>query len=167
MEKHEQLNKTVGIALLFTTITSIFSLLNRLAALIVTSRDSVGNYFKSNILWFAVVAAIISILAAYYKKSNEKGFLYILQNEDIRITTGVLISIQGLISLAGTLPAHINTLQFLLKTMNIPMNVTNGRTITTMVVSVILIICQVLLGVYLARFFKSKVNATSGLNNED
>lgn len=162
MEKHGQVNTILWIALLFTIITSIFSLPNRLSVLIVTNAgNGLSKFITTNILWIIVVVAIIVVLIVNIKKSEQTSFLMILQNGSIRVGTGILVALQGLINLSSTLPTYIMSIQQLYK---IPQSVDANMkkvimiTVIIDVISVVMILCQTFLGFYLANCYKKKIN---------
>jgi hypothetical protein len=164
MERHEQINTVLGSALLFTVITSIGSLPSRLSTLILTNGRLIGgpnSFVNNNILWIIVVAIIIILLIAYIKKSNETSCLHVLQNENIRLTTGVLVAIDGLVNLSSLLPTYIIIIQSLLK---IPhyvgdgMEVLSSKIITVDVITVAIILLQIFFGIYLVKCYKKKIN---------
>lgn len=164
MERHEQINTVLGSALLFTVITSIGSLPSRLSTLILTNGRLIGgpnSFVKSNILWIIVVAIIIILLIAYIKKSNETNCLHVLQNENILLTTGVLVAIDGLINLSSLLPTYITIIQSLLK---IPHYVGSGmetlssKIIMVDIITVAIILLQIFLGIYLVKCNRKKID---------
>lgn len=162
MEKHVQVNTILWIALLFTIITSIFSLPNRLSVLIVTNvGNGLSKFITTNVLWIIVVMAIIVVLIVNIKKSEQTSFVTILQNENIRIGTGILVALQGLINLSSTLPTYIISIQSLYK---IPQSVGANmekiimRTLIVDIISVAIILCQIFFGVYLAKCYKKKID---------
>lgn len=165
MEKHEQINTVLGIALLFTIITSIFSLPKSFITLILLTNGGLKNainiFIQNNILFIIVMVLIIISLIVYIKKSNEIGYLVILRNENVRLITGVLVALQGVMELSSLLPTYIMTIQPLLKMPHSPgdnIEVLSRRIITVDVVSVAIILCQVFVGVYLAKYYKKKIN---------
>lgn len=164
MEEHEQIKNVLGTALMFTIITSVFSLLNKLSTLILTNgglKKGVNIFIENNILWIIVAAAIILLLIIYIKKLNQVSYLDILQNENIHLSTGVLVALQGLINLSSLLPIYIMSIQTSLK---IPyfagksIEEMGRKTIIVDVISAAIIFCQILFGIYLAKYYKKKIN---------
>jgi hypothetical protein len=160
MEKHGHVNAILWIALLFTVITSVVSLINRLSVLILSHGEIVlSNFIKMNILWIIVVVAIIITLVLNIKNSEQPGFLDILQNENIRITTGILVALQGLISLSNALPNYIMSIQTLYRYKlppSVDLEILIRKPIIIDVISLVIILCQISLGVYLAKCYKKR-----------
>lgn len=159
MEKNEQINTVLGSALLFTIITSTFSLPNKLSTLILT-KSGFNTFINRDCLWLMVVLVIIIGLIMYIKKSNQKG-LAILQNENIRLTTGVLVALQGLIELSSSLPMYIGSIQASLQiphSVGKDIEVMSSKTILIDIISVVVIICQILYGVYFTKYYKKRTS---------
>lgn len=146
MEKREQVDTAIGTALLFIAFTSIFSMLNKLVATLLIGGE-IGFFIKLNILWLLVVAAIIVALIGYINKSNEKGYLDILQNENICIITGVLVALEGLVNLSSALPSYIMSIQMA----STVADSSSGKVVAADVICIIIYLCQILFGSYLAR----------------
>ncbi|MFL0245551.1 hypothetical protein [Candidatus Clostridium stratigraminis] len=164
MDRHEQMNTVLGSALLFTVITSICSLPSRLSTLILTNGRLIGgpnSFVENNILWIVVVAIIIFLLIVYIKRSNETRCLRLLQNENIRLTTGILVAIDGLINLSSLLPTYIMIIQSLLKIPHYAgggMEALSSKIITVDIITVAIILLQIFFGIYLVKCNKKKLN---------
>ncbi|ERI93406.1 hypothetical protein HMPREF1982_01830 [Clostridiales bacterium oral taxon 876 str. F0540] len=162
MEKHEQINIVLGSALLFTIITSICSLPSRLSTVILTSGGLIGginSFIKNNILWLIVVVIIILLLIVYIKKSNDTSYLHLLQNENIRLTTGVLVIIDGLVNLSSILPIYFTTIQSSYKVSHYVsdgMQALTTKILTIDIITVVIILFQICLGISLVKSYKKR-----------
>ena len=101
-----------GIALLFTIVTSIFSLLADLAFIGVVYPQSNSWYIASYFSWIIVVVAILIYLLKRNKRLDQ-SIKYILSNQFIKRGTGVLLIIHGLMAFSGLLPGEISGIQSL------------------------------------------------------
>jgi len=165
MEKREQVNIAIGIALLFAIITSIFSIIKSFITWTFLPnggfKNGVNVFIRYNILYIIVVILIICLLIVYIKKTNQKGNIDVLENENTRLITGILVSLQGIMDLSSVLPIYFKTLPPLLKfpqSAEKSIEVLSRRIIIVDVISVALILCQIFVGVYLAKCYKKKIN---------
>jgi hypothetical protein len=151
--KKKAANTTLWIALLFTVITSIFSLLTRISTIILNSLGVKGQIpLANNTLWIIVVAMIIALLTLKVKKSNQTGHLDMLEKENICLATGILVAVQGLIGLLSSLPGYVLLLLTFSKTPG--MGELIRMTTIRASISVVIILFQIFLGVYLAKYYK-------------
>lgn len=163
MEKHEEVKNILGITLLYTIVTGILSFLSRLNVFL--TRDNFGKvanlFLRRNGLWIIVVAGIIIILSVYTKKLNQKFFSDILQNRSIRLIAGVLIALEGLINLSSLLPICIMSVRSSIQVsqqLGESMEGIITKTILSNVISVVVILFQILVGIYLVKFYKKKTD---------
>ncbi len=164
METHESYATAIGIALLYTIFTSLFSLLNRLTLFMVPQSGFISTlnlFFLKNALWIIVVAAIIILLSSYLKKMNLNFNDHIIKNNKICLISGTLIAIEGLINLSSLLPAYISSSKLSIQTSQL---VTGAMTnspakyiVISNIISIFIILLQIITGIYLARFYKGKV----------
>ncbi|QAT39684.1 hypothetical protein [Clostridium sp. JN-9] len=164
METHEGYTTAIGIALLYTIFTSLFSLLNRLTLFIIPQGGFISTlnlFFQKNALWIIVVAAIIILLNSYLKKMNIDFNDYIIKNNKICLISGTLIAIEGLINLSSLLPAYISSSKLSIQTSQLVTgNMTNSPAkyiVISNIISIFIILLQIITGIYLARFHKGKV----------
>ena len=164
MEQHNEIKTALGIALLFTIITSIFALPNKLSALQITNDGfitSIDRFININLLWIIVVAIIIILLIIYFKKTNQNIHLEVFQNQHVCLVTGVLVSLQGLVTFAGVFPTYIMSIQTAFKMTNLDGNsiaiAMVRNTIIIDIVSMIAIICQIIFGVYLVMHNRKNI----------
>lgn len=162
MEKYGQVNTILGSALLFTVIISIFSLPNRFFVYIITSGDlksGLNLFIRHNALWIIATVGIILILIRYINKSDQVSCTKLLKDESIRLITGIFVIIEGLINLSQALPTYIMSIQMVLKSANLMGNDMNSmvtKVIALNVISIVIVLCQILLGVYLVGFLKKR-----------
>lgn len=159
MEKHGEFKTILGIALLYTIITSILSFISRLSAIIIDKRFNL--FLQENALFIVVTAVIIIILFTYLKKLNQGTPFNIMNDSTVRVTAGMLVAIDGIITLSRALPNIIMSIKS-----NIQVSQTSGEygqmiltkaSIVT-VISIVIILFQILFGIYLAKFYKSKMS---------
>lgn len=161
MEKHEEVKTILGIALLYTIITSMLSLLSRLTIFITQDgfKNATNLFLQRNALWIIVVAGIIIILRMYTKKLNQKFYSDILQNRIIRLITGALIIFEGLINLSSLLPICIMSVKLSIQVsqqVGTSMEEIITKSITSNIISVVIILAQILVGIYLIKFYEKK-----------
>lgn len=159
MEKQEKIKTILGIALLYTIITSIFSFINRLSAIIIDKRYNL--FLQENALFIVVAAVIIIILFMYLKKLNKGAPFSIIGDSTVRVTAGILVAIDGIITLSMALTNIIMSIKN-----NIQVSQASGEygqiiftkaSIVT-VISIVTVLFQILVGIYLAKFYKSKTS---------
>lgn len=161
MEKNEEIKTILGIALLYSTITGILSLLNRLAIFILQGSygDTIKFFIQKNALWFIVVIGTIFILSLYIRKLTPKFLPYIIQDKVICLVTGILVIIEGLINFSIILPIFIISMQTSIQTLNIMGESINGlisKTIISNGIPLFFYILQMVLGIYIIKFYKGK-----------
>jgi len=166
----EQVEITIlGIALIYTVITSIFSLLHKVNTLLIGTHEvlniRIHLFFKRNTLWIIVVAAIIIILSIYVKKSNQKVSTLIAENPMIGMVVGVLVVLKGISDLACSLPINIISIESVfeaIRHIDVFLDGTKERMILQAVVtnafSIVIIISQTILGVFLFKVYKKRMN---------
>ena len=165
MEKQEKIKTILGIALLYTIITSIFSFINRWLTEIMLSKNSfnikINSFLQENFLWIIVTAAIIIILNMYIKKLNQGESFSIIGDSTVRAAAGILVAIDGIITLSSTFPIKIMSIHSAIKSL-----VFMGQSWQSMfikylieiIISIVLILLQILVGIYLAKFYKRKTS---------
>lgn len=162
MNEHKEIKTSLEIALLFIIITSIFSLPSKLSTLILNNggfKNGIHIFIRHNILWIIVVSITIILLKTYIKKSNKTGYLNLLQNKNVSLTTGILVALQGLINLSNLLPTYIMSIQSSFQLPNSfqsNIKLIREKIIIIDVISIAMILCQIFFGVYLAKYHKRK-----------
>ncbi|WP_027626451.1 hypothetical protein [Clostridium lundense] len=162
MNEHKEIKTSLEIALLFIIITSIFSLPSKLSTLILNNvgfKNGINIFIRHNILWIIVVSITIILLKTYIKESNKTGYLNLLENKNVSLTTGILVALQGLINLSNLLPAYIMSIQSSLQLPNSfqsNIKLMREKIIIIDVISIAMILCQIFFGVYLAKYHKRK-----------
>lgn len=165
MEHNENFKTTVvGVSLLFIVFTSAFSLVSRLVAPIVMKGMMAYNlqsFLFKNILWIIIAAAIIITLTSYAKKLEIQSYSDLVKDTLIRKTAGLLIIIGGLIDLSNLIPSCISSIISSTQVSHLMRGNTNGitaRIITSDIISIIIILCQVFLGFWLIKLYKEKAS---------
>ena len=139
----------LGVAYLHTIITFTFSLADELSQSII-SHASLNEYF---LLRFVPLAVILLVLYGLNKKRNQST-ISIFNDNTARKTTGVLIIVDGLISISIIINTVINIV-WLRNFLGGSVNHT-AQSITQNIVRSIIFICQILLGLYLLKYYKTK-----------
>ena len=163
MEKHEHLKIASGTALLFVTVISIFSFLTKLITSMIFSEDiysALSLFLKDIPFWLIVTAITIFLLITYLKKYNLNNVQALITNETIRLTSGLLITLEGIINLSNLIPIYYVNIKSYNQTKQLANSaaielfrkplISNGITI-------FFILCQVLTGIYLLKFYKNKI----------
>lgn len=162
MEHNEKLKITVSVSILFIVFTSAFSLASRLVAPIVMKGMMAYNlqsFLFKNIIWIIIAAAIIIILTSYAKKLGIQSYSDLIKDTLIRKTAGLLIIIEGLIDLSNLIPTCISSIISSTQASHLMRGNANGitaRIITSDIISIIIILCQVFLGIWLIKLYKEK-----------
>ena len=151
--------KTVlGIALLFTLVTGVFFLLTQLPnILFYLDNSQVKELFDFTLIW--IILAVCMTLTLYIL--NRKQGLSLkdaFQNNIIRKTTGILTITNGLLHLPTVITVLISDLQWLEED-NYEFDKLCITPIVAYSVILLVIICQILFGLYLLRCHKQ--NASS------
>jgi len=92
----------------------------------------------------------------YIKKINS-----IIGNSIIRVTAGVLITLEGIISLSSLLPFNLMSTKSVIQASQVigqNRQVILTKVVISNVISVVIILCQILIGVYLVKFYKNKAS---------
>jgi hypothetical protein len=161
MVQKEQINLSLGVALLFTAVTGIFTLFTKLVSFALL-HNGVGAYLRINLLWVIVVIVIVAVLTSQLKKLNQKNYFHALKNETITITAGILIVLQGLLALANTLPSYIMSIQTSLQVSHSIANSIsniNRNVIAVDIISIVITLLQILYGIYMAKSKKIVISA--------
>ena len=162
---HEEIRKTViGIALLYNSITGFLSLISKMLVFIVQGNYKITlfPFLQRNTFWVIVVLGIIIILSIYTNKLGQKYF-DILQNKFICLITGILVTIQGLISFSSDVPISIISIQTTVNAYNrallhsrinlekFPLTIILANTIP-----IVIILFQIFSGVYFVKINSKK-----------
>lgn len=169
MKEKEEIKTILGIALVYTVITSIFSLLHKLNTLLIGSHEvlniRIHLFLKRNTLWIIVIAAIITILSIYIEKSNQKVSILMAENPMIGIAVGVLLVLKGISDLASSLPVNIISIESVfeaIRHIDVFLDGTKERMILQAVVSntfsILIILSQTILGIFLIKVYKKRMN---------
>ena len=159
MEKDSKI--ILGISFLFTTIICVFSLLGKLTIIFSSNNLLEGLYVFCNrsSLWIVIVLGIIAVLYRLNHKQSQDVFT-MLRDTTIRKTSSVLVIIDGLINLSGFLPVILSIKSSLeILKGNSSNNIGNlNKIIVIDFISLAIVICQILFGIYLLKYYESKKN---------
>ncbi|GEM_PF-2943933 len=117
MNLGKEINQATKTTLVFAVITGIFTLLQKLSALVLIGESnasfkvSMEHFVKVNLLWFIAVVLIILGLYIFIKKTDGIFNLTFLHNPTIRLTVGLLILFEGIINLSNKIPVLILNIQ--------------------------------------------------------
>jgi hypothetical protein len=162
MEKQEKVEIVLGISIMYLIITSIFSILSRIGSYLFIGanvKHSIQIFFNRNALWIIVVVIVIAGLASYMKKTGLKVSFKIMNNSVVRITTGLLITITGFVNLATTLPVTYASINSVVITLRLGGSIPGNnaeRAIISNVIVIILLLGQIVYGIYLIKYYKPK-----------
>lgn len=154
MEKNEQMKTVLGIALLYTIITGAFSFINRLMF-----DANLRIFLNRDALWLVTVAVIIFILITNIKKLNQGIYFNVLNDSTTRVAAGILVILEAIIVLSSSLPMWTISMISVIKSSKM---VQQNDTMTiiivlfTNIIQIVILLCQIFVGVYLLKFYKSK-----------
>ena len=168
MEKNEELKIVLGVSILFLIIMNGFSFLNRIVTyFFIENSNNVKLilFFESNILWIVFLIVIITTLLVFYnKKIKMKIYPEIFRNSVITSTVGLMLSLDGLFNISNTLPKIISNATSILKTSSMVENFPNNVVKKVLILSVfnlLMILCQIFIGVYLIIMNNKKTISNS------
>jgi hypothetical protein len=154
MDRQERLKNLVGIVWLYVLITGVFSFLNRMVSYIVQgiSGKSISSFLLMNGLWIVAVLLILFFSGRLYRKLGGRLSAGMAEGHLQLIGVGLLVLINGIISLSNILPTYVISGIQLFQTL--PQMDGNGeaiytRSILAHAVSILLMLCQIFTGVYL------------------
>lgn len=168
MQRHEEVGIVLGVTLLYTIITGIFSLLSIITELTteiqVGFKTAISLFIEKSSLWVIIIAAIIVILSIYGKKTDENFYFDITHDTLVRLIVGVLVMLNGIFTLSSSLLSNIVNIQASLKIMQQFGSVMEKRilvdNIIVDIIYLLIILCQILFGVYLIKHRKVKNRAS-------
>lgn len=148
-----------GTALLYTVITCFFGVFNRLGIFLTASGSflkKLGVFLYRNSLWVIAVAIIITLLVLYSRKIGHSFKSYLMDSR-IRKLAGVLILIQGVTGLAGSLPIYIMSIKglYLVSRQAMDMSYNLKINLAVDIISVAAILCQIVLGIFMITYNKA------------
>ncbi|WP_160317281.1 hypothetical protein [Oxobacter pfennigii] len=144
--KNNQDSEPLCIALMFTVITILFSLLDKIIIFIPGMSDGSNSFYLyiRNTSWAAMTVIIIAVLILKIKKSYKAAPLKMLKNETVIMTTGIITVIHGLISLSLGLLSFINYIMVYFHTP--ALQTAFGKLILLNVISSIIVFGKIFLG---------------------
>ncbi|MDF2485041.1 MAG: hypothetical protein K0R46_1209 [Herbinix sp.] len=154
MKFGKKLNQALKILLVYTVITSIFRLLQKLtpAILVGINNDVIKNFIEVYLIWFIPIFLIIVGICLYIRRTDGKFNLAFIHNPMIRITSGLLIMFEGIFNLSISFPvAFSNIIMFQKFTSEFENTFGTSREIliASNVIPSLINLIQVLLGLYL------------------
>ena len=169
MKKQAEIKKVLGIAWLYTIITGIFTLLHNINALLIGSHQvlniAIHDFLKRNTLWIVVTTATIIILYTYIKKSNQDVRSLLSETPIIGIAVGVLVVLKGISDLASSLPLNIISIESVFEAIRRTDVFLDGtkekmimQAVITNALSIVLILSQIVLGIFLIKAYKKRIN---------
>jgi|LSQX01.2.fsa_nt_gb hypothetical protein len=166
MDRQEKITTILEIALRYTVIVSIFDLLQRINTAIFfegTIDNKIFWFLQRNTLWIIVVAVIILALVLSVKKRIRNIGTNIPDNPIIGLATGIMIVLEGISNLASTLPINIMSVEAVfeaIRRVDVFLDGTKERMVSQIIMvnvfSIVVILCQIVLGIYLFRVSKKK-----------
>lgn len=167
MERQKKITTVLAMTLLYTAIISIFTLLQNIKTTFFFQgiiNNKVFWFFQQNTLWIVVIAAIIFGLNLCIRKSNQKMGTIMANNPIVYLTTGLLVVLDGISSLASSLPHNILSVMSVMKTtqdIDVSLNGNAERmilqTVITNALSIVIILCQIILGLCLIKTYKKRM----------
>lgn len=168
MVRQEKITNIFGTALLYTVITSTVALLRKINSAFFsqgTIVNKIVQFLKFNTPWIIVIVAIIFILSFYIKKSNQTIVTFITNNSIIGSPTGVLVVLDGVSYLVGSLPFNIFSVRSVIEAtqaMSIGIDGNAQRmilqTVITNAITIAIILGEIMLGIYLIIANKRRIN---------
>lgn len=154
MKFGKELNQALKILLVFTVVTSIFSLLQKLVPVLFIRiyGNEISKFVEVNLIWFIVMILIIVGLCMYIVKADGKFNLAFLHDPMIRLTSGLLILFEGIFSLSISIPtafSNIISFQKFSSEFASAMRMSRKTLLASYVIPSVIILLQVLLGLYL------------------
>jgi hypothetical protein len=145
----------LGIVFLFTLITGVLSFVGKLSIIFMSDslNEGLSLFFRRNSLWIIFMAGIIIVSYNFSKKSNQNIYA-MLSDRTIRMTTGVLVIIDGLIDSASLLPVNIMSIKSAIdvsKQAGLSVAGIITKSIITNSISLIMLLVQIIFGIYILR----------------
>jgi hypothetical protein len=168
----EKKTTILGIALLYTAITSIFVLLQKINTAIFANETTRLYWFlRRNSLWIITIAVIAFLNSIKLKESGQKLHSILEENPIIGSATGVLVVLKSISDLANTVPASIISIQSVfdaIKYIDVFLDGTKERMIfkafLTNSLSIAIILCQIAVGISLMKIFQKRLDRSPNSN---
>lgn len=157
MDKKEVSETVSGILLLYLFVTNVFALLSIFSNLFLPQITFRALILYCYVYWIVLAALIVAALIFYRKKHGQPVGPKLLDNETTCKTAGLLILADGVIGLSTTLPGQIysviTTYQFFRGDLGYPSTLAAQETryITVSVIIDLFAVCQILLGLFIAK----------------
>lgn len=150
----EEIKQPLQITLVFVVIVGIFSLLGRLNMFIRAgvNKENIVYFFQDYMLWLIVIMLVILGICIYIKKTDGKFNLTFIHNPTVRLTSGLFIILDGIL----TLPDKITILLLNIQPLLHPTS-NNVNFWLLYVTPIIISLLQILFGLYF--IFNRKMNS--------
>lgn len=163
MEKHEIKKIISGIALIFFTVTEIFTVLVLTLPLIFSGTIGVSlSSFASSVWPHLVVIVTITILWIYTRKQNW-SISILLNDRNVRLAAGMLLVLHGIFDLFNHIPTLFVFINECLQPRMSPKNSLTLNVITQLT-AIIFVLCKIALGILLLKVDKIKSFKTQGVS---
>lgn len=148
----KEIKQPLQIMLVFVVIVSIFSLLGRLSMFIRTgvNKENIVYFFQDYILWLIVIVLVILGICIYMKKTDGKFNLTFIHNPTVRLTSGLFIILDGILTLPDKITIILLNIQPLFYSTSSSIN------FWLLYVTPIISLLQILFGLYFV--FSRKMN---------
>ena len=106
-------NLIFGTAFLFVVITSGFSLITRLCSVMLFESISRGfqAFLRKDMVWLVIVIGVVSFFVFYFSKKRISVKQHLLSDKLILFSSGILVLMDGILSLSSSVPIRIMSLQ--------------------------------------------------------
>jgi len=160
MSKQEKITIVFSVALLYTVIISTFSLLLKMNFLLIRQGNPILWFLQRNTLWILAISAIIfTLLRIIAKNSKQKVGIIVAENPIVGIATGILVALEGISNLASTIPINIISITAVIQTSQLIEGQGIGQGIIVFnILAEVVIIGQIVLGFYLIKTHKKRLN---------
>lgn len=158
MEKKQNINTALGTALLFVIITSVVLFLSNLPIFISTGFLTF-RAAKNYLLW-VILIGIIVVLSVYAKILKQNFYSDILQNRIVRLITGRLVILEGIIGILINIILYINMMQIFMYHSHPYISAGSFLVNNIIVYGIPLFIlsCEIILGIYFVKHTKNAVS---------
>jgi hypothetical protein len=124
----------------------------------VSSKDSIEYFIKANMLWFVAVILIILGLCIYIIKADGTFNLVFIHNPMIRLTSGLLIILEGIINLSNKVSVLLLNIQTFHQSKSLLLGEeVDGiirNTLISSIIPILINLLQILAGLYFVLYQK-------------
>lgn len=158
MKKTYELALSIGLSyLILLTISTLLNIVSLRVVLMIFSQLPVTDFINEVVLSMIIPALTIPVILIFLlifiiKKLNENQPIKLLNNDVVRIVTGVIIVLNGVFEISISLRTIIYILNTNFSSQQGIAMQSNYMILTPIIIQLILIV----MGVYLIKFYKSK-----------